>query len=255
MMIPSLYQDVGVGIIPERGLNNGQPHFLAFLIHLGKLQDGEHAVHIGTGVGYYTAIIAELAGNKGTVTAVEFVPELAARAKNNLGAYPNVRVTHGDGFMMMLEPADVIYVNAGASKPSEVWLDALQDGGRLILPLTVTFTSDQGHAMTRGAIFRIERRGVDYTAQWMGGTDLSLCRRSRRGIRGCAGGGLQERRLGQRHPPLSYRRHSRRAVLGPRDRLVTGVQLIRCTGPPITPQALTVPAISGRGSERSLGPS
>src|SRR5439155_9116587 len=51
-----LYADILVGIIPERDLNNGLPSFLAVLIAAGKPQPGEHAVHIGAGVGYYTAI-------------------------------------------------------------------------------------------------------------------------------------------------------------------------------------------------------
>jgi protein-L-isoaspartate(D-aspartate) O-methyltransferase len=170
-----LYQDTGVGIIPSRGLNNGQPHFLAFLISLGRLREGEYAVHIGAGVGYYTAIIARLVGRKGAVTAIEYEPELAARAVRNLSALPNVRVIEGDGFSIPLKPADAIYVNAGAAKPAEVWLDAMREGARLILPLTVTFKSEQGHTMTRGAIFRIERAGADYSAQWMSGTAIYPC--------------------------------------------------------------------------------
>ena len=170
-----LYQDVGVGIIPSRGLNTGQPRFLAFLISLGKLREREHAVHIGAGVGYYTAIIARLVGKRGAVTAIEYEPELAARAARNLSALPNVRVIEGDGFSMSLDPADAIYVNAGAAKPAEVWLDSMKEGARLILPLTVTFTSEQGHAMTRGAIFRIERHGRDYSARWMSGTAIYPC--------------------------------------------------------------------------------
>jgi protein-L-isoaspartate(D-aspartate) O-methyltransferase len=170
-----LYHDVSIGIMPERGLNNGQPQFLAFLIHLGKLEDGEHAVHVGAGVGYYTAIMARLVGERGSVTAIEYVPELASRAKANLAPFQNVQALQGDGFTMRLEPADVIYVNAGAAQPAQVWLDALKDGGRLILPLTASFTSDQGHAMTRGAIFRIEQREGDYTARWMAGTAIYPC--------------------------------------------------------------------------------
>ena len=87
-----LYQDIGVEIIPERGLNNGVPQFLAYLIHLGKLKDGEHAVHVGAGVGYYTAIMARLVGPKGKITAIEYVPELATRAIANLaGELPCAR--------------------------------------------------------------------------------------------------------------------------------------------------------------------
>ena len=170
-----LYQDIGVGLIPERGLNNGVPQFLAFLIHLGQLNDGEHAVHVGAGVGYYTAIMARLVGPRGKITAIEYVPELATRASTNLAGRSNVRVMQGDGSAMTFEPADVVYVNAGASKPSDNWLDALKDGGRLILPLAVTLVSNQGHHMTRGGIFRIVRTGGDYSARWMSGTAIFPC--------------------------------------------------------------------------------
>jgi protein-L-isoaspartate(D-aspartate) O-methyltransferase len=43
---------------------------------------------------------------------------------------------HRDGTRVPFEPADVIYVNAGATRPADVWLDWLKEGGRLILPLT-----------------------------------------------------------------------------------------------------------------------
>jgi protein-L-isoaspartate(D-aspartate) O-methyltransferase len=51
-----------VSLIPEKSLNDGQPSFLVGLIGLGRIQAGEHVVHIGCGVGYYTAIMAHLAG-------------------------------------------------------------------------------------------------------------------------------------------------------------------------------------------------
>ncbi|HSV26029.1 MAG TPA: methyltransferase domain-containing protein [Xanthobacteraceae bacterium] len=151
-----LYQDTPVAILPDKRLNNGQPSFLIFLVSVGGLSDGERAVHIGTGTGYYTAVISRLAGVNGRVLGVELEPELASRAKVNLARFANVDVIHGDGAMVALEPADVIYVNAGASRPAETWLDALKPGGRMVLPLTVSHT-EQGHPMTRGAIFLITR--------------------------------------------------------------------------------------------------
>src|ERR1700680_2456556 len=92
--------------------------------------------HIGVGVGYYTAILAELVGATGRVTAIEYDAELAARATANLAQTPHVRVVHGDGTRIAFEPVDVIYVNAGATRPADAWLDRLKEGGRLILPLT-----------------------------------------------------------------------------------------------------------------------
>ena len=170
-----LYQDIPVGIVPSQALNSGQPSFLAFLISIGQPREGEHAVHIGAGAGYYTALIARLIGTAGMVTAVEYEPDLASRATANLSGYQNVHVVAGDGSTISLDPADIIYVNAGTTGPAETWLNALKDGGRLILPLTSSYTTDDGHSMTRGLIFLIIRRGSTYLARWMSGTSIYPC--------------------------------------------------------------------------------
>ena len=170
-----LYHDTVVGLMPEQELNNGMPSFLTFLISLGRVAEGEHAVHIGAGVGYYTAIIARLVGERGKVTAIEYEPELAARAQVNLSACPQVTALHGDGGAMALDPADVILVNAGASRPADAWLDALNDGGRLIVPLAGGCNTPAGLAGTRGGIFVIERRGEEFDASWKSPTAIYPC--------------------------------------------------------------------------------
>ena len=65
-----LYTDDVIGILPERHLNNGQPSLHAVLIASAAPQTDEHVVHVGAGVGYYTAILAELVGPSGAVTAI-----------------------------------------------------------------------------------------------------------------------------------------------------------------------------------------
>ena len=177
-----LYTDDLVGILPERRLNNGQPSLHAHLIHQATPAAGAHVVHIGTGTGYYTAILAHLAGPSGRVTGIEFEPELAARAKANFAGYPNVEIIEGDGALVPFDEADVIYVNAGCTRPAESWLDRLADGGRLILPMT----SDQGfgakslEGMAKaGAVFRIERRARDYLAYWISPVAIFPCAGSR----------------------------------------------------------------------------
>src|SRR5437879_5122181 len=90
-----LYGDVLVGIIPERNLNNGQPSFLAALIASGAPRPGKHAVHIGAGVGYYTAIIARLVGRRGRVTAIEYDAGLAGRPVQNFAGLRNIAVVQG----------------------------------------------------------------------------------------------------------------------------------------------------------------
>jgi protein-L-isoaspartate(D-aspartate) O-methyltransferase len=162
-----LYQDAPVAIRPEKGLNNGQPSFLACLISAGGLQVGEHAIHIGTGTGYCTALMRNLVGRDGRISGIEYEPELALQAKANLARFPNVEIIAGDGASLPLEPADVIYVNAGASRPADNWLDALNPGGRLVLPLTVSYTTEERHSMTQGAMFLIAREssGCGYSAR------------------------------------------------------------------------------------------
>ena len=177
-----LYTNDLVGIVPERRINNGQPSWHAHLIHQASPAAGEHVVHVGTGTGYYTAILAHLAGRSGRVTGIEYDSELAARAKANLAPHPNVEIVEGDGALVSFDEADVIYVNAGCTRPAQNWLDRLADGGRLILPMT----SDQGFGASApermasaGAVFRIERRGHDYFATWISPVAIFPCAGSR----------------------------------------------------------------------------
>ncbi len=173
-----LYDDVLVGIIPERNLNNGQPWLHALLIAGTAPRIGEHAVHIGAGVGYYTAILAHLVGHRGRVTAIEFDSGLAQRVAANFADAPNVRVMEGDGSRLPFDPADIIYVNAGATRPADSWLDGLKEGGRLILPLTTNqgFLGPESVPIERrGAVFRIERRGDEYAAKRISAVAIFPC--------------------------------------------------------------------------------
>lgn len=173
-----LYTDVLIGIVPERGLNNGMPSYHMPLMASADIRVGEHVVHIGAGVGYYTAIMAYLAGPTGRVTAIEFDAGLAARAATNLSHATNVQVLQGDGFSMPFDTADVIYVNAGVTHPAEIWLDRLSDGGRLILPLTAVKTLPPGitgSIARHGAVFRIQRKGDEYFANWISAVGVYPC--------------------------------------------------------------------------------
>ena len=112
-----LYHDVLIAIDEERRLNNGQPSLWARMYdHLG-LSQGDHVVHVGAGTGYYSAILADIIGRTGRVTAIEIDPMLAARAKENLAAgWPQATVVAADGFLFQPDrPADAIVVNAGVT--------------------------------------------------------------------------------------------------------------------------------------------
>lgn len=170
-----LCHDVLIAIDESRRLNNGQPSLWAALYDELGLQRGEHVVHVGTGTGYYTAILAEIVGSAGRVTAVEIEPEFARRSGDNLSAWPQVGVVCADGFTFRPDrAADAVIINAGVSHLSLAWLDALApEHGRLLVPLT--------EANWFGAFLLITRTKGEttrYPARFV----------SRTGIIGCVGG-------------------------------------------------------------------
>jgi protein-L-isoaspartate(D-aspartate) O-methyltransferase len=131
-----LYQDVVVALAPERRINNGQPVLHAINLAALNVTLGEAVVHIGAGTGYYTAVLARLTGATGTVVAYEVEHDLAQSAIQNLSDFSNVTVQQRSGSEAPLPVCDAIYVNAAATAPLNVWLDALQLNGRLLFPLT-----------------------------------------------------------------------------------------------------------------------
>ncbi len=131
-----LYQDFAVALRPEKHLNNGQPSLHVRCLAALQIKVGESVVHVGSGTGYYTALLAYLVGPTGSVIAYEIEPDLAGKAAANLKDYSNVSIESRSGADGGLPQCDVLYVNAGATAPLNVWLDALRPGGRLLFPLT-----------------------------------------------------------------------------------------------------------------------
>jgi len=131
-----LYQDIVVALKSEAQINNGQPSLHAVCLAALGVREGETIVHVGAGTGYYSAILAKLAGPAGRVFAYEIDEALAGRAARNLEGQPGVEVRHRSGVEGALPACDVVYVNAGATGPQPAWIDALRPGGRLMFPLT-----------------------------------------------------------------------------------------------------------------------
>jgi protein-L-isoaspartate(D-aspartate) O-methyltransferase len=131
-----LYQDVVVSLGSEGPFNNGQPTLHAFCIAALDPKKGERVVHVGAGTGYYTTLLAKLVGATGAVDAYEIEQAFVQRAAKKLVAFPYVTVHSRSGAEGPLSSCDVLYVNAGATGPQNVWLDALRPNGRLLFPMT-----------------------------------------------------------------------------------------------------------------------
>jgi protein-L-isoaspartate(D-aspartate) O-methyltransferase len=163
-----VYEQVSVAIVPERQLFNGAPAFVARLIDVLGLRPGARVLHIGAGLGYYSAIIGQVVGATGSVVAVEIDEALAARAKANVAAMPWVTVecADGTGVVRTTGPFDAILVHAGVTHPLDAWLDALAPGGRLLLPLTVEMPA-MGATLGKGVVAVVSRTadGADFRAE------------------------------------------------------------------------------------------
>ncbi|HEY3884967.1 MAG TPA: methyltransferase domain-containing protein, partial [Vicinamibacterales bacterium] len=156
-----VYHNIGIAIDPSRQLFNGHPATLAAWIDALQLTPGHHVLHIGCGLGYYTAVMAQTVGASGRVVAVEVDDGLASAARENLVGTPHVHVLHGNATgLPAADRFQAILVNAGVTHPHDEWLDALAPGGRLLLPLTVSMPA-MGATIGKGFMMLIARDTAD----------------------------------------------------------------------------------------------
>lgn len=128
------YEDRPLGI--GFGQTISQPFIVALMVQALELKQGEQVLELGTGSGYETAILAELALK---VVTVEHIPELAESAMQLLDklGYSNIEV-HLAGKTLGWPagaPYDAIIVSAGAPSVPQVLLEQLSWGGRLVIPV------------------------------------------------------------------------------------------------------------------------
>lgn len=119
------------------GQTISQPYIVALMTELLNLRGDERVLEIGTGSGYQTAILAELARE---VYTIELEAELLARARRLLVeemGYANIFFRHGDGSKGWPEaaPFDAIIVTAAPPEVPPALLEQLRVGGRLVIPV------------------------------------------------------------------------------------------------------------------------
>lgn len=133
--VNSAYQDSPLPI--ACGQTISQPYIVALMTELLALAPNSKVLEIGTGCGYQTAVLAELAGE---VYSVEILPELAESAKVRLTEtlnYRNIRFKHGNGHYGWQEhaPYDAILVAAAPKEIPQRLVHQLAEGGRLVIPV------------------------------------------------------------------------------------------------------------------------
>jgi protein-L-isoaspartate(D-aspartate) O-methyltransferase len=113
-----------------------QPYIVAAMTHLLKLSAAARALEIGTGCGYQSAVLAEIAAE---VISVEFIAELADAARTRLArlGYDNVAVHQGDGRQGWPAgaPYDGIIVTAAPDRLPKFLVAQLRAGARLVIPI------------------------------------------------------------------------------------------------------------------------
>lgn len=131
------YEDHPLSI--GHGQTISQPYIVGYMTEALRLEPSHRVLEIGTGCGYQTAVLAELAGE---VFSIELLPELADRARRTLDAlgYRNVHIRPGDGHEGWPEhaPYDRILGAAAAADVPAALTTQLVDGGILVMPIGTT---------------------------------------------------------------------------------------------------------------------
>ena len=128
------YEDYPLPI--GEGQTISQPYIVALMLEALALQPSHRVLEVGTGSGYVTALLCELAAQ---VVSMERFAVLADEARDLLTqmGYTNLRVIVGDGSRGYAEsaPYDAILVSAAAPEVPPALLAQLAEGGRMVIPV------------------------------------------------------------------------------------------------------------------------
>lgn len=120
----------------EEGQTISQPYMVALMTDLLELDSNAKVLEIGTGCGYQTAVLAEIAKE---VYSIEILERLADKAKVLLQSlnYKNIHLKNGNGYYGWIEhsPYDAVIVTAAPKTIPHRLTQQLVDGGRMVIPV------------------------------------------------------------------------------------------------------------------------
>ncbi|MBI2984667.1 MAG: protein-L-isoaspartate(D-aspartate) O-methyltransferase [Candidatus Kerfeldbacteria bacterium] len=121
------------------GQTISQPLTVAIMLEALQPRTGERVLDIGAGSGWVTALLATIVGPGGSVVAIERIPQLARKAKQNLIsfslAHVELKTADGSRGWPSQGPYDIIHVAAAAPATPAGLKQQLRIGGRLIIPV------------------------------------------------------------------------------------------------------------------------
>jgi protein-L-isoaspartate(D-aspartate) O-methyltransferase len=125
------------GALPiDCGQTISQPFTVAFMCEAAEISRDDTVLEVGTGSGYGAAVLSLLAREVHSVERIPVLGQQAAERLRRLG-HSNVHVHTANGTLGWLDaaPFDAIVVTAGAEALPKPYVEQLQDGGRIIIPL------------------------------------------------------------------------------------------------------------------------
>lgn len=129
------YEDTALPIGQSQTIS--QPYVVSLTVQAAFAASRvESVLELGTGCGYQTAILAQLARRVCTLERIGSLQQQAETRLRSLG-FRNIEYRHGDGFVGWKEraPFDAIVVSAGAAEIPKMLMAQLKPGGRLVIPV------------------------------------------------------------------------------------------------------------------------
>ena len=137
------YSDCALPI--GEGQTISQPYIVAKMTELLDPKPNDKVLEIGTGSGYQAALLASMGCMVFTIERIAALVLMAKTAFDKLEISDKINVKIGDGRLGWPEeaPFDCIIVTAAAPKIEDAWIKQLAEGGRLVVPLVVSFNVEQ----------------------------------------------------------------------------------------------------------------